>query len=243
MPDALSVAIIITLCLVLALLSYILGMLTASGSISAFVVGLIIGIFGSITWLIVLIVFAVLGFVVTRYKIQLKIKKGFQEGRKGERNYRNVLANGLIPALIALFSWMAGIEQEAIPAILFLTAVSVAASDTVASELGILSSNTRLITTFERVAPGTNGGVSPYGTTWALLGAIGASIFGWLVLFPDQLIDARILIPMVVGFVGCNVDSLIGATLEQRGYVGKLGTNMISMATGSLIALLILLVI
>jgi len=243
MIDWVSLAIVLLLCLVLAILSYWFGLLTASGSISAFALGMIIGGMGSINWLLILIFFTIAGFLVTRYKLQEKIDKGLQEGKRGERTYKNVLANGLIPALIATVAWIMGVPQETIPAIVFLSSISVAASDTVASEIGILSDRTKLITNLKDVPPGTNGGVSTYGTIWALLGAIGASVFGWILLFPENLIDPLILVPIIVGFLGCNVDSLIGATLERRGYIGKLGTNMISMASGAILALLILIVI
>ena len=243
MIDWVSLAIVLLLCLVLAILSYWFGLLTASGSISAFALGIIIGGMGSINWLLILIFFTIAGFLVTRYKLQEKINKGLQEGKRGERTYKNVLANGLIPALIATVAWIMGVPQETIPAIVFLSSISVAASDTVASEIGILSDRTKLITNLKDVPPGTNGGVSTYGTIWALLGAIGASVFGWILLFPENLIDPLILVPIIVGFLGCNVDSLIGATLERRGYIGKLGTNMISMASGAILALLILIVI
>jgi uncharacterized protein (TIGR00297 family) len=243
MIDWVSLAIVLLLCLVLAILSYWFGLLTASGSISAFALGMIIGGIGSINWLLILVFFTIAGFLVTRYKLQEKIDKGLQEGKRGERTYKNVLANGFIPALIATVAWIMGVSQETIPAIVFLSSISVAASDTVASEIGILSDKTKLITNLKEVPPGTNGGVSTYGTIWALLGAIGASVFGWILLFPENLIDPLILVPIIVGFLGCNVDSLIGATLERRGYIGKLGTNMISMASGAILALIILIVI
>ncbi|NYT11578.1 MAG: DUF92 domain-containing protein [Methanomassiliicoccales archaeon] len=243
MIDWVSLAIVLLLCLALAILSYWFGLLTASGSISAFALGIVIGALGSISWLLILVIFTILGFLVTRYKLQEKIDGGLQEGKKGERTYKNVLANGLIPALIALFAWIMGVQQEAIPAIMFLSAISVAASDTVASEMGILSDKTKLITSLRPVPPGTDGGVSTYGTMWALLAAIAASVFGWILLFPNNLIDPLIIVPMIAGFLGCNVDSYIGATLERRGYIGKLGTNIISMASGAIVALIILLVV
>jgi len=241
MIDWVDLAIVLVLCLTLSMLSFRFGLLTASGSISAFALGIIIGWMGSIGWLLILVFFTVFGFIVTQYRIEEKTAMGLQEGRKGERTYRNVLANGLVPALIVIVSWVMGIQHEAIPAIVFLSAISVAVSDTMGSEMGILSPNVRLITTMENVSPGTDGGVSIYGTAWAFLGALGASIFGWIVLFPDDLLNPLVLVPVFIGFLGCNVDSLIGATLERRGYLGKLGNNMLSMAIGALISLAILL--
>jgi len=232
-----DIGMVLILCSVLSILSYRMELLTLSGSISAFLVGIVIGFVGSISWLIVLLMFTIAGFIVTRYKIQLKIKKGLQEGRRGERTYRNVLANGLVPATIAVCAWIAGAQHEPVSKIVFLASISVAASDTMASEMGILSPNTRLITNFERVSPGTDGGVSLYGTGWSIMGAIGASVIGWVILFPENLFDLRIIIPILSGIIGCNIDSLVGATLERRKLVDKLGTNIISMAVGAMFAL------
>ncbi len=243
MIDWLSLAIVLVLCLILGVLSFRFGLLTASGSIAAFALGMIIGGLGSIGWLLILVFFTVFGFIVTRYRIKEKTEMGLQEGKKGERTHLNVLANAFVPAVVALAAWALQAQQEVIPAIVYLSSISVAASDTVASEMGILSDKVRLITTFEKVKPGVDGGISAYGTMWALIGAIGASIFGWIVLFPYDLLNPLVLIPIITGFIGCNIDSLVGATLERGGYVGKLGTNMISMACGALLALAILLLL
>ena len=241
MPSYLDLVIVLLLCAVLSIISYRLRLLTLSGSIASFVMGVIIGLFGSINWLILLIAFALLGFLVTRFKLELKVDRGVQEGKKGERTYKNVLANGLVPALVAVGAFALGEQDSMTASIVYLTAISVAASDTIASELGVLSNKTRLITTMKPVLPGTDGGVSAYGTFWALMGAVFASMLGWLILFPGKAVSMEILVPIIFGFVGCNVDSLIGATLERKGIVSKLGTNIISMAVGALAALAVLL--
>jgi uncharacterized membrane protein len=51
--------------------------------------------------------------------------------------------------------------------------------------------------------------------------------------------DFTVLVPVIFGFIGCNVDSVIGATLERRGYVDKLGTNISSMAIATVAAFLV----
>jgi uncharacterized protein (TIGR00297 family) len=241
MPSYPDLVIVLLLCAVLSFISYRLRLLTLSGSIASFVMGVIIGLFGSINWLILLIAFALLAFLVTRFKLEVKVDRGVQEGKKGERTYKNVLANSLIPTLVAVGAFALGEQDSMIAGVVYLTAISVAASDTIASELGVLSDRTRLITTMRPVPPGTDGGVSVYGTFWALMGALIASLLGWLVLFPGEGISTELLVPIVFGFMGCMVDSLVGATLERRGIVSKLGTNIISMAVGTLAALTVLL--
>lgn len=230
--------VVLLLCAALSLLSWKLGLLTIDGSLASFAVGMVLGLFGGIGWLLLLVLFAFIGFAVTRYKMELKVRKGVQEGRQGERSYKNVLANGLVPMSIAAFTFLAGWEGE-VPAIIYMSAVCVAAADTTASELGVLSDRTYMITTFKRVPPGVDGGVSIYGTAWALAASIFAALVGWVVIvgtFPSALV----LIPAAMGILGCFIDSVIGATLETQGLISKLWNNITSMAFGALMALLLL---
>lgn len=236
-----DLAIVLALCALLSLISYKFELLTPSGSAASFVMGVVIGVFGSINWLIMLIAFAVAGFVVTRYKIDVKMRNGVQEGKKGERTYKNVFANAFVPAMIAIISYAAGMQNQPIAALAYLCSISVAAADTIASELGVLSPNVRLITNLKKVPAGTDGGVSTYGTLWATLAAIFVSLAGWVVLFPGTAIDDRVFVPIVMGVFGCMVDSLIGATFETWKLVDKLGNNVSSMAIGAAVGVAILL--
>jgi len=97
--------------------------------------------------------------------------------------------------------------------------------------------------------PGTDGGVSLLGTAAALGAAVYSALFGFLVLvpfsqwaglpitFPE---DPRFfVIPAAVGFLGCQIDSVLGATLERRGIFNKRTTNMAATSLGGLIAFLL----
>src|SRR5439155_597063 len=74
--------------------SYRQDVLTWDGSLAAFVVGMVIGIFGDVTWLFLLLFFLLSSFLATRYRFALKEALGVQEGVRGERRSTNVLANG-----------------------------------------------------------------------------------------------------------------------------------------------------
>jgi uncharacterized protein (TIGR00297 family) len=237
-----GLAIVVVLCTVLSVLSYRFGLLTGSGAAASFAVGLAIGGLGDVGWLLTLIVFTFMGFAVTKFRFQIKESKGLQEGRKGERTYRNVLANGLVPALVAVTAFATGSQGSVLAAIAYISSVAVAAADTTASELGVLSDRTYLITTGERVAPGTDGGISLNGTMWCVLASAVASYTGWLVIV-NQPFDPLVLIPVAMGVAGCMVDSVIGATLERRGVVGKLHVNFLSMAFGSAAAVAVYLLL
>jgi uncharacterized protein (TIGR00297 family) len=238
---------------VLSALAYRKNVLTWDGSVAAFVVGMIIGIFGDVTWLFLLLFFLLSSFLATRYRFALKEALGVQEGLRGERRSSNVLANGIAPMAVAAISLVAPAEFKVTTGIVFLSALSAAGADTLASEIGVLSRRTFLITNGKPVPPGTDGGVSVLGTLCALGAAAYTSLVGWIVLsyvartyrtvglMPTMPSSASyLLIPMVVGFVGCQIDSVIGATLERQGIVNKKTNNLISTSASAILAFLIL---
>ena len=103
-------------CAVMAFASYNRKVFDLSGSLTAFAVGMVIGICGSVLWLVLLLVFLLTSFGLTKYRYDWKKAQGFQEGKKGERTWRNVAANGAIPSpsplkiqrSCLLASWLCG---------------------------------------------------------------------------------------------------------------------------------------
>jgi len=246
-----SALISLVLCGVLSGLAYKRAVLSLDGTLAAFGVGMVIGVLGDVTWLLLLLFFLLSSFLATRYRFALKEAMGVQEGARGERRAANVLANGFAPMAVAVLS---ALDLEALPkgvsGILFLSALASAGADTLASEIGVLSRRVRLITTFEKVPPGTDGGISALGELCALGAALYTAVVGWFAL--SFLADAYgllrtmpasttfILIPIVTGFLGCQIDSVIGATLERRGLVGKMTNNLVSTSTAGALGFVLL---
>ena len=238
---------IIFICVVLSAVTYHKGMLDAGGSATAFGMGIIIGLFGGIEWILLLLIFLASAFLATRYKFNYKKEHGFQEGKKGERGVINVLANGLVPTLLALIhnsgNSLNPVSFSMFPykivAFLFITSVACAASDTLASEMGILSDKTYLITTLKRVKPGTNGGISLYGEMWAFIGAAYTFAISFIVFYilEGLFIDISLIIfGIFIGFMSCQIDSIIGAVLERKGLIGKSTVNLVAVSVSIIIA-------
>ena len=244
-PDLVNTVVVVAACVLLAGLTYIRKILDHLGSLLGFILGLVIGLFGSLLWLIMLLIFLITAFAATRYKYSLKNDLGAAEPKGGTRGFASVLANSWVPMVVAMLSfenpWLSTFPKN-VAAVLYLTAISAAASDTIASELGVLSSRTFMITTGKPCKPGTNGGVSALGTSAALAAAAYTSIVGWMVLllFSGQLSGFPvwfIVIPLTMGFAGCQIDSLLGATLENRGMLNKDRVNILSIGAATLLAL------
>lgn len=215
-------------------LAYNAGYLTAGGSTAAFLIGSCIGILGSPNWLALLLVFAMIGFFVTRIGFSEKLKAGIQEGDHGERGFWNIVGVALPPLLFAIidFIWQGNGD---IVTIAFVASVAVAMADTSASELGVRDSNVWLITTFKRVPPGTDGGVSVRGTVVSLIFATAISIIGFILTIGT--VDVRVIIPIICGTIGCFLDSLLGATLETKGIINKYTNNCVTGILGGLLAI------
>jgi uncharacterized protein (TIGR00297 family) len=200
----------------LALAAILLNAIDGRGFLASAVVGFAIIYGGGLTWFIVVAVFFTLGVAFTLYKYGYKKMIGAAQGKGGARNWPNILANGGVASAVAISNFFGASSQLAV---LFLGAVSASAADTVATELGLLStSEPRLITDLStRVSPGTSGGVSILGFVGAafaslVIGAMGLA----LGIIPQPLIVLPLC--LVGGLAGTVVHSIIGAKVQRRGY-------------------------
>jgi uncharacterized protein (TIGR00297 family) len=124
--------------------------------------------------------------------------------------------------------------------VMYVGCVASAAADTLASEIGVTGGIPRMITTFKQVPIGTNGGITVTGETVALLGGFGVSVVALLL----QVITPQMMaICTLAGFVGTNIDSVIGATLENKGFLGNAGTNLLATLGGGLFAVILYLIL
>jgi uncharacterized protein (TIGR00297 family) len=123
---------------------------------------------------------------------------------------------------------------------MYVGAVATAAADTLASEIGVTGGVPYMITTLKKVPIGTNGGVTLTGESVALLGGLVISIVALLlkVITPEMAI-----ICTLAGFFGTNLDSLVGATLENKGFLGNAGTNLLATVGGGLFAICLFLIL
>jgi len=83
--------------------------------------------------------------------------------------------------------------------------------------------------------------MSPTGTVAALAGAVIIGVFSVAVApTAGDETSAFLLFSIVstIGWLGCQIDSLLGALLENRGYMGKHTVNLLATLSGAALAVL-----
>jgi uncharacterized protein (TIGR00297 family) len=211
---------------VLILISEKYRVLDRLGVYAAAALGIIVGALGHWTWLVILLGFLGTAHKATKWRFEEKASKGLSESSDGHRSWGNVVANGGLPGLVAIIAFILDDHENGLW--LFSAAVSVAAADTFASEIGCLDNRVRMITTLKKCEPGLNGGFSPNGQIAAL---VGSTIIAILAFVSEANLELAALVA-VIGWLGCQVDSILGAVLENRGLMTKGTVNAAAITSG-----------
>jgi uncharacterized protein (TIGR00297 family) len=190
---------------------------------------------------------ALLAFVVTLLGRGKKERLGTAEDRRG-RSASQVAANLGVAALVSnafIQNWFVDSQwftrTTASPVLIFsvaLAALAEAAADTASSEVGqAFGGRPRMITTLRAVEPGSNGAVSLTGTVAGVVAAAIVATAGTLALGGDRTMFA---ISCAGGFFGLLFDSMLGATLEERGWLNNDAVNFLSTGSAAGFALALL---
>jgi uncharacterized protein (TIGR00297 family) len=197
--------------------------------------------------LVALVTLFLLTFAATRTGRVRKGRLGLSEGRRG-RSASQVAAN------LGIASWLAfpfGQIALRFPytsrhvasdlylltgvRLMVLAALTEATADTVSSEIGQAFGGTPiLLTTLRRVAPGTDGAITLLGTIAGIAAAALIAITG----IPAMGMSvAECAVAFAAGVAGLFFDSLLGATVESRGWIGNDLVNFFSTAFAAAVSL------
>jgi uncharacterized protein (TIGR00297 family) len=176
----------------------------------------------------------VLTWFATRVGYKHKQRLGTAEARTG-RNALQVLANLGTPAGCAILYSTLWPDRRLLVAI--AATLAEAAADTVSSEMGqALGGTPRLITTWKKVEPGTDGAITLAGT---MDGATAAIAVGLVFAFTRILSWRLFAVCIGAGIAGMIFDSLLGATLERRRWLGNNTVNFASTVVAAGVAFLL----
>lgn len=237
--------------------SYALQTADVPGMLTGVLLGLVTVVLGGVGWFAALISFFAIGGLASKFRYDDKRERGVAQENEGARGTSNVLGNAAV-ALVSVVAYAAVIEVElgasavtgpvdlstvtvlgiglpAVCALAFAGSLAAAMADTLASEVGGLFDGPRLITTLQRVEPGTDGAVTWQGE---LAGTAGAALVAGLAGTTMPVGGSATVAGAVVlagGVVGMTVDSLCGAVIEGA-VVGNETVNFLATVAGAVAA-------
>ena len=215
--------------------------MTKSGWLSAGILGTLLwGSLGWKGWLSV-VLYLLLGSLVTKIGFGYKNKLGIAEKRGGRRGPENVWGSAATGVIFAIMIKL-NILNQSILEVAFAASFAAKLADTFGSEIGKrFGSNTFLITTLQKVKKGTEGGISLEGTFASLLGSCLMSYF--MLLFGIISTKGHFFIVLISGFIATLAESIIGARYQEKYHLSNEFVNFIQTTLSSIISIVLFLYI
>lgn len=190
-------------------ISFRFGLLTFGGSVAALIFGTIIFALGKFQFSIPLLLFFFSSSLLSklRYARNKEVETYFE--KTGMRDYKQVIANGLVPALIVCLK---SLYHDQIYFLVYTASIAAVCADTWGTEIGTMrKSVTYNILNFKRVEQGMSGGISAIGTFGSLMGA---AVISFSSLFWIGFNINIFLAVVIAGFGAGIIDSILGASLQ-----------------------------
>ncbi len=183
--------------------------LSRTGSLSAYLLGVYFLIIPGFIWMIPVLFFFISSVLFTKLNTRLTNK-----GRGlNRRNAWQVFANIIWALICSAIFIITGNEVFIYFFIVLLAAVT---ADTWASELGpVINKRSFSVADFKMHPAGITGGISLGGTTAALFASVLISATSFYLFFGEYH-AVKILVLSVSGFLACFADTLLGAFAEEK---------------------------
>lgn len=227
---------VLLLLIAIMVISVKTGKLTLPAAFAAAAIGLAVLQAAQLKGILMLMAFFLISVLATSHKKAVKAKLHPDNLANKGRNSGQVFANGGVAGLTAI---LAILDPSHIEIYILMMAASLASAlaDTLSSELGMVYGRRFYnIITLKRDKNGLDGVISLEGL---LIGAIGATI---IALIYDGF-NRNSLIVIFAGILGNLTDSILGATLERKHFIGNNTVNFLNTLFAALIAMIIYLIL
>lgn len=229
LPQLLAAAVCSSL---IAAAAYRLRALTARGAWAAAGCGTILYGAGGWPWAALIGAFFVTSSALTRLE-SFGARRGERSRDRAGRDWTQVVANGGVATITALAY---GLTGSTLCLIAGAGAVAVATADTWATEIGRFSrTEPRILATWRRAPHGASGGVTGVGLLGACTGAVLIALIAAAFATPSASRVAAAV--AIAGISGSLVDSILGATIEQRRHwINNNVVNFVATVWGAIAA-------
>ncbi len=210
--------------------------MTKSGWISAGILGTLLwGFLGWKGWISV-VLYLLLGSLVTKIGFKYKEKLGIAEKREGRRGPENVMGSASTGLFFASLINL-DLTNPILLKLGFAASFAAKLADTFGSEIGKrYGKNTFLITTFKKVRRGTEGAISLEGTIASLFGSFLMSFIMFILGFIS--IEKGFFIVSFSGFTATIFESFIGAIFQDKFNLSNETVNAIQTSFSAALAIL-----
>ena len=215
--------------------------MTRNGWVSAGILGTILwGCIGFLGWISV-VIYLILGSLVTKVGFQYKQNIGIAEKRGGRRGPENVWGSAATGVIFAIMIKL-NILNQSILEVAFAASFAAKLADTFGSEIGKrFGRNTYLITTLQKVKKGTEGAISLEGTFASLFGSCLMSYF--MLLLGIISTKDHFFIVLISGFIATLAESIIGERYQEKYHLSNEFVNFIQTTLSSIISIVLFLYI
>lgn len=207
--------------------------LTLPAALTAALLGVCLYIGAGYYGILMAAVLFLLSALATSNKTGIKEALGVAEKNKGQRTAGQVLANAGTAGLMGLLCFFYPTKIELFR-LMMAASLASAAADTISSEMGtVYGKRFYNIISFKKDQQGLDGVISLEGTLFGLsasliIAAVYALSFGWKIDFWWIIL---------AGTIGNFADSILGATLERKSYLGNNSVNFLNTAIAAVVAM------